>query len=190
MGYSKRERGQSGHVKEGLKGDLSFRGIHPLKEKTIIDVRVFHLDYTSATSINGSRAATQTRQGQTTAEQLARHEQEKNAKYQQPCHDKGYDFVPFVVTTNGAMAPGAERLIGTLAKLLSEKWCISEGVVTAWIRARFAMAIARASSACMRGNRTQPYRAEQELEADFDDGAGLDRLLDKMIWGGGGKGNT
>ena len=90
------------------------------------------------------------------------------------------------MTTDGAMSPAAQKLVATLAHILSEKWRMAEGVVKGWIKARFAMAIARASSACMRGNRTQPLGAEQELEADFDDGAGVDRLLDNGNGGGEG----
>ena len=84
------------------------------------------------------------------------------------------------------MAPAAKQLIETLARILGEKWRMSEGRAQGWIKARLAMAIARASSACMRGNRTQPYSAEQELEADFSDGAGVDRLLDNGVGGGRG----
>jgi hypothetical protein len=99
-------------------------------------------------------------------------------KYKRECDDKGFDFVPFVMTTDGALEPAAQKLVRTLAKILSEKWRMAEGAVRGWIKARLAMAIARASSACIRGCRTQPHGAEQELEADFGDGAGLDRILD------------
>ena len=76
-----------------------------------------------------------------------------------------------------------QRLVNALAELLSDKWRRSKGVVKSWIRARLAMAVARASSACIRGNRAQPRRGRDELEAGFGDGAALGPLLDV---GGGG----
>ena len=73
------------------------------------------------------------------------------------CEEKGYDFVPFVMTTDGAIGPAAQKSLARLATILSEKWRMAEGVVKGWTRARFAMAIAGASHACMRVNRNQPY---------------------------------
>ena len=89
------------------------------------------------------------------------------------------DFMPFVITTDGALAPAAKKLVTTLAHILKEKWHLPAGLVMGWIRARIAMAVARASSACIRGSRTQPYGAARELEADFGDGAGVGRLFDR-----------
>ena len=96
-----------------------------------------------------------------------------------------YKRVSFHLLRNG---PAARTLVDRLAFLLSEKWRVAPGVTKAWIKARLAMAIARASSACIRGSRTQRRRPEHELEADFEDGAALNNLLD-MGGGGGGGGN-
>ena len=86
--------------------------------------------------------------------------------------------MPFVMTTDGALGPAAQQLVDRLAFLLSEKWGAAPGVTKTWMKARLAMAIARGSSACIRGCRIQPRRPDQELEADFGDEAGLSRLLD------------
>ena len=60
---------------------------------------------------------------------------------------------------------------------------LAPGVTKTWMKARLAMGIARESSACIRGSRTQ-RRPDMELEADFGDGAGLDRLIDMGSGGG------
>ncbi len=73
------------------------------------------------------------------------------------------EFIPFVVTTDGALRPAAQKLIDRLAVKLSTKWKASKGVVMGLIRAPLAMAVARASSACIRGNRKQPRDAEKEV---------------------------
>ena len=165
-----------GEYQDGLRGDLALRGVHPLRESTTVDVRVFHPEQPTQTNTNnrGARGG----QDKSMTAQMQKHEAEKNTKYYEVCDREEWDFVPFVISTDGALGLEAEKLLKTLAKKLSEKWERSPGVVMGWIRARMAMAIARASSACIRGNRRQPYGAEHELEADFGDGAGVRRLLD------------
>ena len=89
-------RDRQGNVSDGLKGDLAFHGVHPLIEKTIIDVRVFYPDYQSATTNSSSqRVGTQAREARgqernSIEKQLAKHENEKYTKYKQACDDKGY----------------------------------------------------------------------------------------------------
>jgi hypothetical protein len=165
-----------GQLVDGLRGDLQLRGVHPLREVSIIDVRVFHPEQpTQQTNQSGGRRQETSKSIEA---QLKHHENEKHKKYYEACDSEGMGFVPFVVSTDGALSLEAEKLLKTLADKLSTKWETSPGVVMGWMRARVAMAVARASSACIRGNRTQPYGAEKELEADFDDGAGVKRLMD------------
>ena len=91
------------------------------------------------------------------------------------------------MSTGGALAPAAQQLVDRLATLLSDKWRVGLGSTKTYVKARLAMAIARGSSACIRGSRTQPRRPhDQELEADFQDGAGLGRLFDMGSGGEGG----
>ena len=54
------------------------------------------------------------------------------------------------------------------------------------MKARITMAIARASrlSACIRRNRKSPLGFEKELEVDFEDQAGVSRLLGLGHMGG------
>lgn len=162
-------RDSQGNVTDGLCGDILMRGVHPLKELTVIDIRVFHPDDSSRNNEQNRKDITE--------QQLKKNENDKYNKYKAACDRKGYHFVPFVMTTDGALGPAAQQLVDRLSFLLSEKWRISPGITKTWMKARLAMAIARGSSACIRGCRTQ-RRPEEELEADFVDGAGLDRLLD------------
>ena len=147
---------------EGLKGDLRIRGVHALKEQSIVDVRVTFPDGGE----NRSKETTKI---------LERQEAEKRKKYKPECDRQGLDFVPFVVTTDGVMGGLANGLLDTLGFKLGKKWGKRKGVVLAWIRARMSIAIVRATSACIRGNRTDPH--PRELEAGFDDGAALAPLL-------------
>ena len=94
------------------------------------------------------------------------------------------EFVPFVVTTDGALAPKAKSLLNRLTQTLATKWEVSEGVIRGWMKARITMAIARASSACIRRNRKSPLGFEKELEVDFEDQAGVSRLLGLGHMGG------
>ena len=98
-------------------------------------------------------------------------------------------FIPFVMSTDGALGPAAQQLVDRLATLLSDKWRVGLGTTKTYVKARLAMAIAGGASACFRGSRIQQRRpVDQELEPDFQDGAGLGRLLHMGSGGGGGRG--
>ena len=80
----------------------------------------------------------------------SKHEKAKIRKYHPECKNENMAFVPFVITTDGALAPKAKSLLNRLTQTLATKWEVSEGVIRGWIKARITMAIARASSACIR----------------------------------------
>ena len=196
----------NGRAVDGLQADLGLRGILPLRERTMVDVRVSYPDPpVSATNQNtgrqGQAAAAAGGEGSSSssrasrahaaqrllsarelierqAKQLEAQEAQKERKYHAECERQGLHFVPFVLTPDGALGPSAQKLVRELAELLSGKWRRPKGVVMGWIRARLAMAVARASSACIRGNRSQPRRGRDELEVGFGDGAALAPLLD------------
>ena len=151
---------------KGLAGDVYMRGVHLLKQDTVIDVRVLHPD-------SGQNA-----RFETTAALLEHHETGKRKKYQRDCDAKGKHFVPFVVTTDGAMGPAALKLVNALADRLQKLWQRPKGLVKAWVRMRLSLAIARATSACIRGNRRAPRAAQEELEIEIGDGAGIAPLFD------------
>ena len=82
------------------------------------------------------------------------------------------------MTTDGAMGPAARQLIEWLAKKLQKEWGREKGLVRAWIRMRLSLAIARATSACIRGHRRLPLGAQRELELEIGDGAAVAHVLD------------
>ena len=112
-------RDRSGRVMTGLQGDLGLRGIHQRREKTIIDVRIFYPDYpASATTTTtggrrGERAAAASVQTPTEL-LLLKHEHEKYRQYQAACDERNLHFVPFVMTTDGAVGPAAKSLLNSL----------------------------------------------------------------------------
>jgi hypothetical protein len=148
----------------GLRGDIAISDFHPIKPRTILDVRVTNADggYQSSRSTQAI---------------LDDHEQQKWSKYHVACERKGMEFLPFVVTSDGALGKSALVVVDRLSAKLSEKWHKGKGEVRAWVRARLAVAVAKATSACIRGRRMRPLLAEA-LDAGFEDGAGLGLLLD------------
>jgi hypothetical protein len=151
---------------KGLFGDVYLRGVHPIKEETIVDVRVIFPESAQNASFESLDALFQ------------HHEAQKYQKYKRECDAKGFHFVPFIVTTDGAMGPAARQLIEWLAKKLQKEWGREKGLVRAWIRMRLSLAIARATSACIRGHRRLPLGAQRELELEIGDGAAVAHVLD------------
>ena len=118
---------------------------------------------------------------------LKKNETEKNTKYKSACTSFGTEFEPFVCTTDGVLAEGAERVIKMLGSAIAEKWGKQKGEVMAWIRGRLSLSIARAASACMRGfGRAETKEAVfmKERTVGFYDGAALGRLLRRTGDGG------
>ena len=70
------------------------------------------------------------------------------------------------------------RLIDALAERLKGKWRRTKGIVRSWIRMRLVLAIARATSACIRGCRRLPRGAAEDLEIEIGDGAGIAPMMD------------
>ena len=142
----------NGRAVDGLQADLGLRGIHPLRERTMVDVRVSYPDPpVSATNQNtgrqGQAAATAGREGSSSssragggaaraaqlllsarelverqAKQLEAQEAQKERKYHAECEQQGLHFVPFVLTPDGVLGPSAQKLVRELAELLSAKW--------------------------------------------------------------------
>ena len=92
-------------------------------------------------------------QGKTAAELFQLAEDDKKRKYGVACQKKGHKFIPFVWTTGGALGQCARKLIEKLAAKLGERWNRPKGRCKAWIQGQIALAIARATSACIRNTR-------------------------------------
>ena len=160
----------------GLYSDVRITGLKQKEPaKTLdIDVRMFYPEATSA-RVSSIQAL------------LKKNETEKNTKYKSACTSFGTEFEPFVCTTDGVLAEGAERVIKMLGSAIAEKWGKQKGEVMAWIRGRLSLSIARAASACMRGfGRAETKEAVfmKERTVGFYDGAALGRLLRRTGDGG------
>ena len=71
---------------------------------------------------------------------------------------------------------GAQKVLGQLVERLCTKWDHkSRGEIMAWVRACIAVAIVRAASACIRGQRRKPGPTDGEV--GFADAAALGPLL-------------
>ena len=102
---------------------------------------------------------------------LRRHEQRKKKKYLPDCQAQRRDFTPFVVTTEGMLGREADCFLKRVAMKLAKKWSRPYSQVVGFIKTRFAVALARAKSRCIRGSRIKPERSSFRVQ--FDDGAGL-----------------
>ena len=76
------------------------------------------------------------------------------------------------------MGPSALKLVDALAERLQKEWQRPKGLVRAWVRMRLSLAVARATSACIRGNRRALKGANEELEIEIGDGAGIAPIFD------------
>jgi len=77
-------------------------------------------------------------------------EEEKHRKHGAACQRQGHKFVPFVWTPCGALGKCAQALINIMADRLSRQWNIPKGRCKGWITGQLAIAIARATSGCIR----------------------------------------
>ena len=151
---------------EGLKTDLLLTGLDPIITRTYVDIRVPYPDTTTS-------------KRKPLPQILKEHESEKITKYRAICethpHLQG-SFQPFVVTTDGVLGPCAQQVVQQLVNHLCDKWKRkTRGEVMAWVRARLSVAVVRAVSACIRGNRRRP--AAEGWEVGFNDAAALGPLL-------------
>ena len=159
--------GPDGRVcRDGLRPDLLLTGLDPYRPRSYLDVRI---PYPDASTYAGTSVV----------RLLEIHEAEKVTQYKTACenhqHQSG-EFVPFVATTDGVLGGGAQKVLSQLVERLCTKWeHKSKGEIMAWVRARIGVAIVRAASACIRGQRRKPNAADGEV--GFGDAAALGPLL-------------
>ena len=77
----------------------------------------------------------------------------KKTTYESTCRKRGQKFVPFIITTDGAVGAEADVLIKKIAAATAAKLKMQKSTVVTWARSRIATALVRASSACIRGSR-------------------------------------
>ena len=98
-------------------------------------------------------------------------EKEKRTKHQAACAVKHMTFLPLVWTTCGAKGNGFMKLVNILSKRLADRWRKPKGRCKAWINARLAVAIANATSSCIRNVRGSLSDAVNHMP--FYDGAAI-----------------
>ena len=145
----------------GLRVDVRMRGLKGPAVVTDIDVRCFYPDAQSYTT-------------KTLPQLFKQHAKEKLDKYKAACNAAASHFVPFIVTTDGALGTEANELLNLIGSRLAKKWRKTKGVVMSWIRARLSIAIVKATSACIRCPR---HAKTPRPEAGFEDGAALPALF-------------
>ena len=161
--------GPDGRVcRDGLRPDLLLTGLDPYRPRSYLDVRI---PYPDAPGYLG-RSVTRLLESLT-------HEAEKVTQYKTACEthqQQSGEFVPFVATTDGVLGGGAQKVLSQLVERLCTKWeHKSKGEIMAWVRARIGVAIVRATSTCIRGQRRKPGPGDGE--AGFGDAAALGPLL-------------
>jgi hypothetical protein len=145
--------------------DIRVQGLRGVGVIDDIDVRITHLDCESFTnSANGHK----------TVEALfeEHHVRPKRQKYEEAVHALRHTFVPFVVSTDGVLCEAAKTYFKELASKTAEKWGMQgagqKGVVTAFLRAKLAVAIVKGASYCVRGDRTRRSRYADEQVVSVD----------------------
>ena len=146
---------------DGKRGDVLVRGLFQNGMHSVIDVRVTDLD-----SASYKRTAPE--------KVLARQEKEKKTKYLEPCLQQRKSFVPFVVSTDGMLSYEAQNLVRRSSRTLAGKWEMPYSQVCNLVRTRLSIAIARATTLCVRGSRVPASRISRRIQ--WEDGAGVGLL--------------
>ena len=126
------------------RGDLLVRGFFSRSTDTIFDIRVQDLDAASYVNKDPLKC-------------LMASEQEKKQKYHNKCQEFRRTFVPFVVSVDGMFGPEAVNTMQRIAQRLSDKWQRPYSVTFGYVKARFGIAVARATNLCLRGARLKTH---------------------------------
>merc|ERR1712110_916209 len=96
---------------DNTRGDLAINGFHQTGKTTILDIAVIHNESESYIRKNLSAKKV-----------LEKHEKAKKRKHLNNCLQNRRNFVPFVMSTDGMMAPEAKAFVKLLARKLADKW--------------------------------------------------------------------
>jgi len=145
----------------GVRADIVARGVWERQAAASFDICITDPDATSYASKNRS-----------TKSILKQHETAKKKKYHSAVCDSRVTFCPLVVTCDGVWGHDANVFIAHMAHALLEKegWK-GRGFshVSGWIRSRLSIALARATSYCLRGGGRGGFAG-----LGCADGAGID----------------
>ena len=122
------------------RGDLLLRGLFTPGTDCIIDVSIIDLNAPSYRN----------RSFETVLKQAERN---KKRQYLKACHAQRRDFAPFIVSTDGVLAPEAHSILNHIAQKLALKWQQPYSTCRSYLSARFSITLARACNRCLRGSR-------------------------------------
>ena len=91
-------------------------------------------------------------------------EKKKKDKYGDACRQAHRHFTPLVYSIDGLEGGEAKAARRQLATKLSAKWNRQYSQVCGLVRARIALALARATSNCLRGTRDHRLKTSNSLE--------------------------
>ena len=141
---------------EGLRADISVRGVYENQVEASLDIRVTDTDAESFKL-------------KSVLQVLKSQEMDKKRKYKKPCEERRWHFTPFICSVDGALGKEALGFLKRLAHKLAIKWHSNYSVVMGFVRARVSLAIVRATSLCIRGSR----KSVDGFRFALDDGAGM-----------------
>jgi hypothetical protein len=141
------------------KGDVLIRGLWEKGTDCIIDVRVTDTDAPSYIKTSPAKA-------------LETAERAKKKKHLQACLDQRRHFSPFVVSVDGLLGKEAKTVLKVLASKMATKAGKPYSSVMGFVRARFSIAMVRATHICLRGSRTPTSRMSTRRPL-WEDGAGI-----------------
>ena len=124
----------------GLRADLSIRGLYEKQTEALLDIRVTDTDAESY-------------KHKSLEQVLKQQETEKKRKYKKACEERRCHFTPFVASTDGALGWEAQSFIRRLGRELAIKWHRDYSQVIGLVRTRLSFAILRATVLCIRGSR-------------------------------------
>ena len=122
------------------RGDLLLRGLFESGTDCIIDVRIVDLN-------------AQSYKDKDPLSVLKSLEKGKKRQYLRPCHAQRRHFAPFVVSTDGLLAPEAKAVLRRISVKLADKWQQPLSSVQGYVNGRLSIALARACHLCLRGSR-------------------------------------
>ena len=95
-------------IADNLKTDLQIRNLEGDGKVTQIDVRICH-------------PAAPSYHGKTTQTILSDAEKMKKMTNESTCRRRGHKFIPFIITTDGALGAEADMLVNKVAAVTAEK---------------------------------------------------------------------
>ena len=135
--------------------------MHQTGKTTILDIAVIHTESESYIRKNLSPKKV-----------LEKHEKAKKRKHLNNCLQNRRNFVPFVMSTDGMMAPEAKAFVKLLARKLADKWQAPYSKTCAWVKTRITIATLRATNHCIHGSRVSFRDIGYPFEC-WEDGAGI-----------------